>query len=343
MVTGGTGFIAGWIIKFLLEEGLTVHATVRDPGNREKVAHLEAMAKSSPGQLHLFKADLLEPGSFDEAMTGCELVMHTASPFLISNPKDAQSTFIRPALKGTENVLDSVNRVDSVKRVVLTSSVVAICGDFIDMANIQGDTFTEEHWNTTSTEFHQPYSYSKTLAEKKAWEISKEQDRWDLVVINPAMVLGPSLTPMTISGSVALMKQFGDGTAKFGVPALTMGMVDVRDLAQAHINAGFTPGVSGRHILCAGEKSLIEIGKILRGHFGDRYPFPKMVSPKFIIWLIAPFLGITRAFVSKNVGYPVKFDNSYSKKDLGISYRPMEKTIIEHFQQLIDDGLVPKK
>ena len=108
MVTGGTGFIAGWIIKFLLEEGLSVHATVRDPGNQEKVAHLEAMAGSSPGQLHMFKADLLEPGSFDEAMAGCELVMHTASPFVISTPKDPQAEFIRPALNGTQNVLASV-------------------------------------------------------------------------------------------------------------------------------------------------------------------------------------------------------------------------------------------
>jgi nucleoside-diphosphate-sugar epimerase len=343
MVTGGTGYIAGWIIKFLLEKGFTVHSTVRDPDNREKVSHLKALDEAAPGTLRLFKADLLNPGEFDDAAKGCQLVMHTASPFFIDTPNDPESALIRPALEGTRNVLGSANRIDTVKRVVLTSSVVATYGDAIDMAGIDGGAFTEAHWNTTSSESHQPYCYSKTIAEKLAWEICREQNRWDLLVINPAMVCGPSLTRSTASGSVSLMKQFGDGTARFGVPALTFGVVDVRDVARAHIGAGFRPDASGRHILCAGEYSLIDIGRMLRAHFGEGYPFPKMVSPKFLVWLIAPFLGITRAVVSKNVGYPIKFDNSYSREDLGIEYRPMAETLIAHFQQLIDDGLVPRR
>lgn len=342
-VTGGSGFIAGWIIKYLLEEGLTVRATVRDTSRPDKVAHLTDLAKASPGKLRLFEADLLSPGAFDEAMLGCELVMHTASPFLLGKHKDAQSAFIRPALEGTRNVLKAVNAAVTVKRVVLTSSAAAIFGDFADFENLNAPAFTEDHWNTTSSDTHQPYSYSKVIAEKKAWEICRSQDHWDLVTINPSMVFGPSLTRGTVSGSVDLMKQFGDGTARFGVPDLTMGMVDVRDVARAHIKAGFTPEASGRHIVSAGEIELIEIGRMLREHFGSRYPFPKRISPKLIVWLIAPLLGMTRAFVKKNIGYPVKFDNAYSIKDLGLSYRPMKETVIDHFQQLIDDGLVPKK
>jgi nucleoside-diphosphate-sugar epimerase len=340
LVTGGTGFIAGWIIKMLLDDGGTVHATVRDPDDKQKVGHLKTIADQAPGTLKLFKADLLDPGSFAEATGGCELVIHTASPFVMSGITNPKEQLIRPALEGTRNVLDAVNNSPSVKRVVLTSSVAAIYGDAVDLQSIPGGAFTEDHWNTTSSESHQAYSYSKLVAEKEAWAMAKAQERWDLVVINPSMVLGPSLTKYSISGSIGLLKQFADGTAKFGVPKANMGMVDVRDVAQAHINAGFTPTASGRHILSATEVSILEISKILRGHFGDTYPLPKREVPKFMVWLTAPMIGLTREFVSKNVGFPLKFDNSYSKKDLGLEYRPIEQTIVEHFQQIIDDQLI---
>ena len=343
LVTGGSGYIAGWIIKSLLEMGITVRATVRDTRLPDKVTHLNDFAETLPGKLRLFAADLLKPGSFDQAMQGCELVMHTASPFLLKKEKDPQAAFIQPALEGTRNVLKAVNAASTVKRVVLTSSAAAIFGDFSDIETIAGSAFTEEHWNTTSSETHQPYSYSKTIAEREAWKIAGNQNRWDLVTINPTMVFGPSLTKNTVSGSVSLMKQFGDGTTRFGVPDLTMGIVDVRDVAQAHIQAGFTPEASGRHLVSAGEIELIEIGRILKEHFGGGYPFPKSTSPKFVVSLMAPLLGITRTFVKKNVGYKVRFDNAYSIKDLNLSYRPMKETLIAHFQQLIDDGLLPKK
>ena len=340
LVTGASGFIAGWIVKFLLEDGFTVHATVRDPARSDKVAHLSALAEKGPGHLKLFAADLLAPGSFDEAMQGCELVLHTASPFRLGPFKDVQAELILPALEGTRNVLAAVDRTATVRRVVLTSSVAAIYGDGIDLQNVAGGVFTEEHWNTTSSGRHQPYSYSKTLAEKEAWAIAGRQDRWDLVTINPSMVFGPSLTNASASGSIALMKQFGDGTAKFGVPDLKFGLVDVREVARAHILAGLTPEAAGRHIVSAGRMSLLEIGTVLRRRFGDSYPFPRRVSPKFVIWLLAPFLGITREFVSKNVGHPVKFDHQKSIDALGLAYRPVEETIVAHFQQIVDDGLL---
>lgn len=125
-------------------------------------------------------------------MAGCELVMHTASPFLLQGVTDAQESLVRPALEGTRNVLDSVNRTESVKRVVLTSSVVAIYGDARESRDVPGGVFTEDQWNTTSSVDHQPYSYSKTVAEQEAWKYQKAQNRWDLVTIHPGLVLGPS-------------------------------------------------------------------------------------------------------------------------------------------------------
>ena len=121
------------------------------------------------------------------------------------------------------------------------------------------------------------------------------------------------------------------------------GMVDVRDVASAHIKAGFTENASGRHIIVSEETTLMGIADILRKHFGDSYPFPRREAPKFLLWLIAPMLGFTRKYASRNVGYPLKFDNSYSKKDLGMSYIPIEQSIKECFQKILDDGLLDKK
>ena len=99
LVTGATGYIASWIIERLLNQGYSVHATVRDPSRKEKIQHLYDLADKSSGQIQFFKADLLEPRSFDEAMQGCEVVIHTASPFVVTNYKDAVKDIIEPAVK----------------------------------------------------------------------------------------------------------------------------------------------------------------------------------------------------------------------------------------------------
>lgn len=343
LVTGGTGYLASWIIKMLLKEGINVNATVRDPSNIKKIGHLTAMSGASAGQLKLFRSDLLDPGSFDEPMQDCELVIHTASPFFITGIKNPEEELVRPAKEGTRNVLESAKRNPTVKRVVLTSSVVAIYGDNADIALTQGGIFTEKEWNVTSSAQHQPYAYSKTIAEKEAWAIAKEQEKWDLLTINPGWILGPSVSKRTDSMSIGTMIEYGDGTYKNGVPKLWTGIVDVRDVATAHIKAGFTPKASGRHIIVSEEATLLDIADILRKHFGNNYPFPRREAPKFLFWLIAPIYGRTRKYVSRNVGTRIKFDNSYSKTDLNISYIPIEQTIKEHFQQILDDGLMGKK
>jgi len=340
MLTGGTGYLASWIVKMLLDDGINVHATVRDPDDEVKVGHLKSIAEKSGANLKLFKANLLEPGSFDEATRDCELIIHTASPFSITNVNNPEQELIRPAREGTINVLESVNRSSTAKRVVLTSSVVSIYGDNVDIKTAPGGIFNENEWNQTSSPDHRPYSYSKTVAEKQAWKIAGEQEKWDLVVINPGWILGPSLSKRVDSASIKTMIQFADGTYKMGVPELWNGMVDVRDVARAHIKAGFTPEANGRHILVSQEATLLDLGKILRNNFGDQYPFPTKEPPKPLFWLISPMFGFTRKWVAKNVGCKIRFDNSYSKENLGITYMPLEQTVKDHFQQILDDGLL---
>ena len=342
LVTGGTGYLASWIIKMLLEDGIDVHATVRDSSNTAKIEHLTTLANQSSATLKLFDADLLKKGSFEEAMGDCELVFHTASPFIISDIKNPEAELIRPAKEGTINVLESANKNDTVKRIVLTSSVVAIYGDNADIKKTPNSIFTEKEWNVTSSPEHQPYSYSKTIAEKEAWSIAEGQDKWDLISINPGWILGPSLSKRTDSLSIKTMIEYGDGTYKTGVPEIGMGIADVRDVATAHVKAGFTPKANGRHIIVNKEATLLDIADILAKKFGNNYPFPRREAPKFLFWLIAPLYGYTRKYVSKNVGIEVKYDNAKSKNDLNLSYLPFEQTIIEHFQQILDDGLLAK-
>lgn len=340
LVTGASGYIAGWIIRYLLEDGRTVHATVRDPSKKSSVGHLDAIAAKAPGKLKFFKADLLDQGSFDEAAKGCELVLHTASPFVISGFTDANEALVRPAVEGTRNVLESVNRTPSVKRVVLTTSIAAVFGDNQDLKDIPGGIFTEEHWNTSSSVDHQPYSYSKVAAEREAWKMAKAQSRWDLVCINPAFVLGPSLTRSSVSTSIETLLNLGSGKLRTGVPHLMFSLVDVRDVARAHILAGDTPAANGRHIIAAQEMSLLDMARALRTKF-PRYPLPTFEIPKFMAWIVGPITAdITRKFVTTNVGWPLKLDNSRSRKSLGLQYRPVQDTLNEHFQQLIDDGLL---
>lgn len=341
MVSGATGYVAGWIVKRLLDEGLTVHAPVRNPDNIESLKYLNAVAAKSKGQIKYFKADLLKEGSYDEAMKDCELVFHTASPF-INTVKDPQKDLVDPALIGTKNVLASVNRTESVKRVVLTSSCAAIIGDAIDCLAYPNGIATEEQWNLTSTLDHQPYSYSKTVAERAAWEINQKQTRWDLVVINPSLVIGPGINPKSTSESFNLIRQLGDGNMKMGAPEFYIGVVDVRDLAEAHYNAGFIPQAKGRHIISANETSFLTLAGILQKKYGNQYPFPTKTLPKFMVWLMAPLAGFKRRMISRNVGYHWRVDHSKSIKELGVRYRPVDKSIIDFFQQMIDNDVFKK-
>ena len=252
---------------------MTVHAAVRDPENTAKVAHLTAMG----GDLKLFKADLLDAGSYAEAMAGCSIVFHTASPFT-SNIKDPQRDMVDPALKGTENVLASAGETKSVKRVVLTSSCVAIYGDSADIAAYPNGTMTEDQWNTTSTLHHQTYSYSKTVAEKRAWEMAEAQDGYKLVVINPGFVIGPGTMASPTSESFTLMKQLTDGTMATGAPDFDIGCVDVADVALAHIRAAYIPKAEGRHICVSERRTFLAMAQAMRAG-GIEGRLPKRNAP----------------------------------------------------------------
>ena len=319
MVTGATGFVASWLVKKLMDNGITVHAAVRNPDDTIKLAHLKNLENSSSGKIIFFKSDLLEDGSYLKAMEGCAVVFHTASPFNFK-VTDNQRGFVDPAFKGTRNVLDSVNKTESVKRVVLTSSCVAIIGDTIEMAAYPKKMISEDMWNTTSTVNHNPYNYSKTVAEKLAWEMSEKQERWKLVVINPSFVMGPSLSKISTSGTHGMIGQMADGTMKNGAAPFEIGMVDIKDVTEAHFNAAYLEDASGRYILSNKTLSMVDVANIIRNKFGDKWLLPKKAAPKWLIWLIGPIIdkSISRKMISNNMGHPWLANNSKSINKLGI-------------------------
>lgn len=345
LVTGANGYVGSWIVKELLENGCTVHATVRDISNQEKIEHLLQLSKNNVGHLKLFVCDLLTEGSFKEAMQDCALVFHTASPFK-TDVKDSQKELLEPAINGTQNVLSTVNEVDSVDRVILTSSCAAIYTDASECLNYENNELSENIWNVTASLNNQPYSYSKTLAEKKAWEIHSQQSKWDLVVMNPSFVLGPSLNPKyNTSESYNVLKQIGEGLFKNGIPRLAIGIVDVRDLARAHFKAAYNRNAKGRYIVNAHNTNFFEMTQFLLPKYGLSFPIPSKVAPKWFLWLFGTFFNkaLTRSYVSNNVNHSFKANSSKIKKDLEIQFRSMEETIEEAFQSLIDAKIIHSK
>ena len=205
---------------------------------------------------------------------------------------------------------------------------------------------TEGIWNTTSSIDYQPYSYSKTLAEKRAWDIEKSQDNWDLITINMCLVLGPAMNPQnTTSESMNILKVLGNGEMRMGAPKIGIGIVDVRDLADAHFKAGYTPSAKGRYITSAHETDFLEMGKVLLPKYGDRFPLPKKALSKWLLILVGPIINklLTRKFIRNNVNIPWKADNSKIKRDLGICFRSMKETMEDSFQVLVNEGILKEK
>lgn len=338
VVTGASGYLGSWIVKTALDAGHLVRGTVRDPQNEDKTAHLRELDHQD--RLTLHQADLLTPGAFNTVVDGADVVIHSASPFARDNITDPESQLIRPAVDGTRNVLTAVERSNTVRRVVLTSSVAAIMGDARDAGEYPERVVDETRWNHTSSTDHEPYSYSKMLAERAAWEIADNQERWTLVTINPAFIIGPSLSKRMDGASVSIMRQLGDGTFKQGAPEIYLGFVDVRDVALAHLRAAEREQVTGRFIVSERVTSFPEIARVLRERFGTEYPFPKGRLPKWFLWLIGPAVGITRRYVRTNVGFPFALDTRRSRELLGMEYGDARETAVEHIEQLIQLGVL---
>uniref|UniRef100_A0A2P2NFJ0 Cinnamoyl-CoA reductase 1-like n=1 Tax=Rhizophora mucronata TaxID=61149 RepID=A0A2P2NFJ0_RHIMU len=313
-VTGASGYIASWLVKLLLQRGYVVKASVRDPNDPRKTEHLRAL-EGSEERLKLFKANLLEEGSFDSVVEGCEGVFHTASPFY-HDVKDPQVELLDPAVKGTLNVLASCAKSTSIKRVVLTSSMAAVAYNGKPRTP---DVIVDETWFSNPDVCKESklwYVLSKTLAEDAAWKFAKEKGL-DLVAINPAMVIGPLLQP-TLNTSAAAVLSLIKGATTF--PNTTFGWVNVKDVANAHIQAFEIPSASGRYCMVERVVHYSEMVKTLHQLYPDVQLPEKCADDK-------PYVPT----------YQVSKDKA---KSLGIDFIPLEVSIKETVESLKEKGFV---
>ncbi|KAG7670329.1 hypothetical protein Ndes2526B_g00076 [Nannochloris sp. 'desiccata'] len=346
-VTGATGYIAGPLIQRLLAGGHTVQATVRNPEDTSKTAHLTALPGAAD-RLKLFKADLMDASSFDDAIIGCKYVFHVASPFSLNvAPSQVQEKLVGPAVAGVESVLGAVSRVggETVERVVMTSSIVAIIGD--NWENGPDHVLTEADWNTSSSPTFMPYPYSKTMAEKKAWEIynnGKDTNKWTLCTINPGFVLGPPLSLVNPGESVTFCKDMVAGKFKAALPRAFIGVVDVDDVAAAHVLAALTPAASEQRYLCVSESTdFVTLVKGAENEFSPPRKFAGgFVPPKWLLWVLCNVLRVMPYdTISASVDKPLKIDNSKIQKELGMGFIPGSKTLadmarrVEKLQQAV--------
>lgn len=210
--------------------------------------------------------------------------------------------------------------------------VAAMYGDSSDILKMKNSTLSEDYWNTTSSATYSPYSYSKLIAEREAWKICDAQDRWDLVVINPGLVLGPLLAPESASGSLFLLDAMYKGDNRSGVPELHYPVADVRDVAEAHIRAGKSPSAKGRYII-AGDRSicLLDMANYVRAIHHKPKSLPTRNLPKFLVFVAGPFIGLPMKWVPRNIGISYKVNNSKSIVELELSYRPTEQVLKDHY------------
>jgi nucleoside-diphosphate-sugar epimerase len=342
LVTGGSGFIGSHTILQLLAAGHQVRTTVR---NLKREGDVRAMLKeggANPGNcLSFFAADLENDAGWREAVTGCDFVLHVASPLPPSVPKH-EDELIVPAREGTLRVLRA-SRDAGVKRVVLTSSFAAIGYGH----KVRETPFTEADWTDPNGDDVAPYAKSKTLAERAAWDfLAREGGGLELSVLNPVGVFGPVLGH-DYSASILLVQRMMDG-AMPGAPQLYFGAVDVRDVAELHIRAMTHPAAQGERFLAvAGDfLTMLDIAKILKARMGaSAKRVPTRQLPNWLMRLVA-LRDPAAKLILPELGKRKNATNEKARRLLGWSPRSNEESLVATAESLVRLGLLknsPKK
>jgi dihydroflavonol-4-reductase len=336
LVTGGSGFIGAHCILQLLNAGYRVRTTVR---SLQREADVRAMLKAGgaePGEaLSFVAADLTSDAGWPEAVAGCGYVLHVASPFPASVPKQ-EDELIVPAREGALRVLRAA-RDGGVERVVLTSSFAAI-----GYGTTPTDRpFSEENWTDPSGGHVSAYVKSKTLAERAAWDfVAREGRALELSVVNPVGVFGPVLGP-DYSTSIMLVQRLMDG-AMPGCPRLSFGIVDVRDVADLHLRAMTNPAAKGERFLAvaADFMTIQEIARMLKDRMGEAARrVPTRVLPDWLVRLVALFDGSV-ALIVPELGKFKNGANAKAKRVLGWAPRSNEEAIVATAESLLRLGLL---
>eukprot|EP01037_Dinobryon_pediforme_P004416 gene4416-4462_t len=331
LVTGGSGYIAGFVIRQLLDGGWQVRTTLRNPA-REAV--LRPLLGGDTESMRFFTADLTTDAGWAEAMAGCTHVAHVASPFSTSAPRH-EDDLIVPAREGVLRALRFA-RLAGVTRFVQTSSVAAIA-----YGHGKGvHRFTEADWTNVAGADVYAYVKSKTLAERAARDwIAAEGGGLEFVSVNPAAVLGPVWND-DFSPSIEVVRQLLAGLLP-GCPDLGFGIVDVRDVADLHVRALTAPGIAGERFIASGPFcKLIDVARVLKARMPDAArKVPTRRLPDWLVRVAARFNPMIRQIVGE-LGNVRDADAGHALAVLGWQTRPVEDSIVDCARSLIERGIV---
>lgn len=327
LVTGGTGYLGGWMIRKLLEKGYTVRTTVRS----EKKIHSVQDTLQKEGvditRLSFAIADLTKEDGWKEAMQGMDAVLHAASPLGGSNQEDP--SLIPTAVSGVENVIRAALEA-GVDKIVMTSSEAACYPG----RKYQQPTADESFWTDVNNKEITNYMRSKVLAEKKAWELIAQQDHTKLVTILPGAIMGPAMAGKR-SSTDQIFEMLLKGTPS---PNVLYNVSDVRDLADLHILAMENPAADGQRFLGHGEDmSMPAMARLLKKQYPDR-KVSTMVIPDFIVHLMKRNQAMK--ILNTMVGMKYTLDNTKAKKLLGWQPRPAAETVIDTADYMIKYGII---
>ena len=337
LVTGGSGYVGGWIIVTLLRRGYHVRTTLRSLSKEGAVRSAIASQVPSEDRLSFFAADLLSDNGWESAVAGCDYVLHVASPLGGTVPKGTD--LVSPAREGTLRVLRAASR-KGVRRVVITSSTDAARPPRSGRPGV-GAAVDESVWTDPEQRNLPEYPRSKTLAERAAWGFIEEaQDGMTLATILPGLILGPVIA-REFAGSVEIVSRMLAG--KFpALPRVGFNIVDVRDLADLHLKAMVTPEAAGQRFLAAADFLwMSDIAKLLREHFSaSAAKVPKHKLPDFVLRLAA-LLGQQEAvFLAPMLGVRTEIDGTKARRLLDWRPRPASAAVLDCAESLIRQKLV---
>jgi len=335
LLTGASGYIGKHCVLQLLNQGYEVRATVRSLQKSTEV--IEAVrphlidAKNLESRLTFVELDLEQDAGWFEALQGVDVLMHTASPFPLASPKD-ENDLIRPAVEGTLRALRAAKEA-GVKRVILTSSNAAIYGCELPVGKTEYD---ETVWTDVTHPIGKiAYTKSKTLAERAAWEFVQENGGISLTTINPVLVLGAPLDK-NFASSVSVIERILSGKDPM-LPGLSFGIVDVRDVALMHVAAITNDHTIGERFLAVSSTwSFVQIAKYLK----SLYPKSKVktvLAPNALVRFLALFDSEIRGILPM-LGKPAVFSGAKAHRVLGINFIPVEVSVRESAEYLIENG-----
>lgn len=329
LVTGGTGFVAGWCITGLLKKGYAVRTTIRSRAKEKQVRDAVATAGAPQDTLSIFEADLTRDSSWNAAMAGCDYVLHVASPLGNNAPRDLDA-LVGPARDGTLRVLRAAARA-GVKRVVMTSSGAAATPRDLRKTKVADETV----WTDPKDPNINAYRYSKLLAERAAWDFMAEhKGTMTLTTVLPTAVFGPILSRDSMS-SVQLILALLNG-AQPAIPRMGFNVVDVRDVADLHIRAMTAPEAAGERFIAASDFMWMgDVAAALRENLGAKAAkVPTRNMPSFLVRLLALFSPRLRAIVP-TLDRELSFSAAKAQRVLGFRFRPAGETVVDCGKSLV--------